>query len=239
MQHLGLKKPLLSYYQHNEEKREERLLTELADGQTVALVSDAGMPGICDPGAAILRAAIAAGNDVDVIPGPCALIQALILSGLPTERFAFEGFLPRGQALLPFLQGLRQEQRTLIFYEAPHRLQNTLQTMLQVFEPQRPVAVCRELTKKFQEVNRGPLAEICELWQQRTPKGEFVLVLGGQTGADNPDGAAENKTAAKEHLARLLAGGLKHKAAAREVAAIYDLPVNEIYQMGLAMKTAK
>jgi len=213
LQHLGLKKPLLSYYQHNEEKRESRLLTELAAGHTVALVSDAGTPGICDPGSAILRAAVAEGYEVDAVPGPCALIQALILSGLPTERFAFEGFPPRAQALLPYLQGLHQEQRTLIFYEAPHRLQNTLQMMLQAFGPERQIAVCRELTKKFQEINRGTLAEICALWQERQPKGEFVLVL-----------------------VRLLAGGMKHKAAAKEVAATYKLPVNEVYQMGLALK---
>jgi 16S rRNA (cytidine1402-2'-O)-methyltransferase len=234
LQHLGLKKPLLSYYQHNEEKRESRLLTELAAGHTVALVSDAGTPGICDPGSAILRAAVAEGYEVDAVPGPCALIQALILSGLPTERFAFEGFPPRAQALLPYLQGLHQEQRTLIFYEAPHRLQNTLQMMLQTFGPERQIAVCRELTKKFQEINRGSLAEICALWQERQPKGEFVLVLAGakteQTAA-NADPAA-----VQEHLARLLAGGMKHKAAAKEVAATYKLPVNEVYQMGLALK---
>lgn len=236
LQHLGLKKPLLSYYQHNEEKREERLLAELEAGHTVALVSDAGTPGICDPGSAILRAAVRAGHETDAVPGPCALIQALILSGLPTERFAFEGFLPRGQALLPFLQNLCGEERTLIFYEAPHRLQNTLQTMLQAFEPERPLAVCRELTKKFQEVNRGTLAEMCELWRQRTPKGEFVLVLGGQTASAAASAPEDVKAAAEQHLARLLAGGLKHKAAAKEVAALYQLPVGEVYQMGVDLK---
>lgn len=236
LQHIGLKKPLLSYYQHNEEKREERLLAELDAGHTVALISDAGTPGICDPGAAILRAAVQAGHETDAIPGPCALIQALILSGLPTERFAFEGFLPRGQALLPFLQSLRQERRTLIFYEAPHRLQNTLQVMLQAFEPERPLAVCRELTKKFQEVNRGTLAEMAELWQQRTPRGEFVLVLGGQSAEATPPDE-EIRENARQQLARLLAGGMKHKAAAKEVAAVYNLPISEVYQMGLDLKT--
>lgn len=233
LQHLGLKKPLLSYYQHNEEKREGRLLAELQAGRTVALVSDAGTPGICDPGSAILRAAVAEGHEVDAVPGPCALIQALILSGLPTERFAFEGFLPRGQALPPYLESLRQEQRTLIFYEAPHRLQNSLQMLLQAFGPERQIAVCRELTKKFQEINRGSLAEICALWQERQPKGEFVLVLAG---AEAEQTAAAEPAAVQEHLARLLAGGMKHKAAAKEVAAIYKLPVSEVYQMGLALK---
>lgn len=234
LQHLGLKKPLLSYYQHNEEKREGRLLAELQAGRTVALVSDAGTPGVCDPGSAILRAAVAEGHEVDAVPGPCALIQALILSGLPTERFAFEGFPPRGQALPPYLQKLQQEERTLIFYEAPHRLQNTLQIMLQAFGPQRQIAVCRELTKKFQEINRGSLAEICELWAERQPKGEFVLVLAGA--GPEQTAATANPAAVQEHLARLLAGGMKHKAAAKEVAAIYKLPVSVVYQMGLALK---
>ncbi|MCX4265978.1 MAG: 16S rRNA (cytidine(1402)-2'-O)-methyltransferase [Firmicutes bacterium] len=238
LQHLGLKKPLLSYFQHNEEKREGRLLAELEAGRTVALISDAGTPGICDPGSAILRTAVHNGHETDAIPGPCALIQALILSGLSTERFAFEGFLPRGQALLPFLQSLRQEKRTLIFYEAPHRLQNTLQTMRQAFEPERQIAVCRELTKKFQEINRGTLAEIAELWQQRTPKGEFVLVLGGAP-AEQPQAAEDIRQNARQHLERLLSGGMKHKAAAREVAAVYSLPISEVYQMGLDLKTAK
>lgn len=233
LQHLGIKKPMLSYFQHNEESREERLLSELAAGRDVALISDAGMPGICDPGEAILRAAVAAGYPVDAVPGPCALILALVLSGLSTERFAFEGFLPRGQALRPYLEQLAAEERTLIFYETPHRLQASLGIMLAVFGPKRRIAVCRELTKKFQEIDRGSLGEVCERWQEREPKGEFVLVLEG---AQGEEAAAPDLEEVRGHLARLMSGGMKHKAAAREIARIYKIPVSQAYQLGLEIK---
>ena len=233
LQHLGIKKPMLSYFQHNEESREERLLSELAAGRDVALISDAGMPGICDPGEAILRAAVAAGYPVDAVPGPCALILALILSGLSTERFAFEGFLPRGQGLRPYLEQLAAEERTLIFYEAPHRLQGSLKVMLEVFGQGRRIAVCRELTKKFQEIDRGSLGEVCERWQEREPKGEFVLVLEG---VQEEEAATPDMEEVRRHLNRLMSGGMKHKAAAREIAQIYNIPVSQAYQLGLEIK---
>lgn len=232
--HLGLKKPLLSYYKHNEAGREDELLARLAAGEDIALVSDAGTPGICDPGSAILRAAAQAGFEVDAIPGPCAAIQALVLSGLDTERFAFEGFLPRGKAKLEFLQKLSAEERTLVFYEAPHRLRETMQMLEQAFGGARKMAVCRELTKKFQEVQRGTVAELAAVWQEREPKGEYVLVLAGaEPGYLQPEAGEEQL---KAELKRLLDGGMKHKAAAREVAARYDLPVSEVYALGLAIK---
>lgn len=232
--HLGVKKPMVSYYQHNEEKREGELLARLAEGQDIALVSDAGTPGICDPGSAILRAAVAEGFEVDAVPGPCAMIQALVLSGLSTERFAFEGFLPRGKVQGEFLQKLKAEKRTLVFYEAPHRLRESLQVMLAVFGPGRRMAVCRELTKKFQEVQRGTVGELAELWQEREPRGEFVLVVAG---AEPTEVQGETDIEqVKAHLRRLLDGGMKHKAAAKELAAVYNLPVSEVYALGLALK---
>ncbi len=233
LHHLGVKKPLISYYRHNEAKREGRLLDELAAGRNIALISDAGTPGVCDPGAAILRAAAEQGFEVDAIPGPCALIQALVLSGLPTERFAFEGFPPRGGELLPYLQGLQSESRTLIFYEAPHRLRQTLSAMCRAFGPDRRAAVCRELTKKFQEIDRGTLDELCTEWQQRDPRGEFVLVVAGadDQAIDRPD-----EDAIRTHLARLLDGGMKLKAASREIAAAYGIPTKTVYEMGLSLK---
>ncbi len=231
--HLGLKKPLLSYYKHNEAGREDELLARLAAGEDIALISDAGTPGICDPGSAILRAAAHAGFEVDAIPGPCAAIQALVLSGLDTERFAFEGFLPRGQAKREFLQQLAAEERTLVFYEAPHRLRETMQMLAEAFG-ERPMAVCRELTKKFQEVQRGTAAELNQIWQEREPKGEYVLVLAGADPACHTPEVGEEQL--KAELKRLLDGGMKHKAAAREVAARYGLPVGEVYALGLALK---
>lgn len=231
--HLGLKKPLLSYYQHNEGRREDELLRRLAAGEDIALVSDAGTPGVCDPGAAILRAAVAEGFEVDAIPGCCAAIQALVLSGLSTERFAFEGFLPRGSARRPYLQKLLNEERTLIFYEAPHRFKESLTDLLAVFGGERRLAICRELTKKFQEVQRGKLAELAELWQEREPKGEFVLVLAG---AEPAAKQTVSEAEVSAHLQRLLDGGMKHKAAAKELAAQYSLPVSEVYALGLRLK---
>lgn len=231
--HLGLKKPLLSYYKQIEGRREDEILSRLAAGEDIALISDAGTPGVCDPGAAILAAAAEAGFAVDAVPGCCAAIQALVLSGLPTERFAFEGFLPRGAARRPYLQKLAAEERTLIFYEAPHRLRESLDDLLAVFGGERRIAVCRELTKKFQEIQRGTLREQNELWQQREPRGEFVLVLAG---AEEAPARAVSPEEVSAHLRRLLDGGMKHKAAAREVAAQYALPVSEVYALGLRLK---
>lgn len=232
LRHFGIKRPLISYYQHNEKAQEGTLLQALSEGKQVALISDAGTPGISDPGAAILRQAAAAGYETDAVPGACAAIQALVLSGLPTERFAFEGFLPRGAKLPPYLESIKEERRTLVLYEAPHRIKETLTAAARVLGSQRPAALCRELTKKFQEVNRGTLGEICELWAERQPLGEFVLVIGGaEEQATEP-----NLQEVEEHLHRLLRGGMKHKAAAKEVARCYDLPVSQVYALGLRLK---
>ena len=236
LKHLGIKKPLTSYYKHNEKAKEEPLLAALAAGKTVALISDAGTPVISDPGFAIAAAAVEAGFAVDAIPGPCALIQALLLSALPAEKFAFEGFLQRNKEGLSYLQRIANEERTLIFYEAPHRLRQTLSYLRQAFGENRKAAVCRELTKKFQEVNRGTLAELEALWQEREPQGEYVLVVAG----------AEPQEAAKTYtdefltveLSRLMAGGMKHKAAAKELGLRYDLPVSRIYELGLKLKNS-
>lgn len=233
---LGIKKPLVSYYREIEGKREDELLERLAAGEDIALISDAGTPGVCDPGAAILRAAVREDFEVDAIPGCCAAITALVLSGLPTERFAFEGFIARGSARAAYLDKLKSEERTLIFYEAPHRLRESLQDLAAVFGGERRIAVCRELTKKFQEVQRGTLDEMQEHWQEREPKGEFVLVVAG---AEPMAEQAATEGEVMAHLARLMDGGMKHKAAAKEVAAVYGLSVGDVYDMGLRLKDGK
>lgn len=230
---LGIKKPMISYYREIEGKREDEMLSRLADGEDIALISDAGTPGVCDPGAAILQAAVREGFEVDAIPGCCAAITALVLSGLATDRFAFEGFLPRGSSRASYLDKLKAEERTLVFYEAPHRLRECLADLAAAFGAERPVAVCRELTKKFQEVQRGTLGEMCDIWCEREPRGEYVLVVAGA------DPAAEQQASTDEvaaHLQRLMAGGMKHKAAAKEVAAVYGLPVGDVYELGLRLK---
>ncbi|MDD2569261.1 MAG: 16S rRNA (cytidine(1402)-2'-O)-methyltransferase, partial [Clostridia bacterium] len=195
---------------------------------------DAGTPVISDPGFAIAAAAIEAGFKVDAIPGPCALIQALVLSGLPADKFAFEGFLPRNKEGLNYLKSIAQEERTLIFYEAPHRLRQSLNYLQEAFGENRKAAVCRELTKKFQEVNRGSLSELNLLWQEREPQGEYVLVVEGAKANKGAQTYTEEFLTAE--LARLLAGGMKHKAAAKELGLRYGLPVSKLYELGLKLK---
>ena len=229
----NIKKPLFSYYQHNEKSREQQLLKSLEQGQNIALISDAGTPGISDPGAAALRAAVRAGFEVDAVPGACAAIQALVLSGLPTDKFAFEGFLPRGTAQKAYLEELKGERRTLIFYESPHRIKDSLSLMAAVFGAERPAALCRELTKKFQEIDRASLGELAERWAERKVLGELVLVVGGALPAAEP---AVSEAEISAYIARLLAGGMKHKAAAKEAAQKYDIPAAYAYQLGLRLK---
>ncbi|MGI5825594.1 MAG: 16S rRNA (cytidine(1402)-2'-O)-methyltransferase [Bacillota bacterium] len=228
----NIKRPMVSYYQHNEKAQEEHLLRALAEGKNIALVSDAGTPGVSDPGSAILQSAVRAGFEADAVPGACAAIQALVLSGLPTEKFAFEGFLPRGSKLTAYLETIKSERRTMVIYEAPHRIKETLQAAAAVFGGERRAALCRELTKKFQEINRGTLEEISELWREREVMGEFVLVVAGA----EPQTETIDPKEVEEHLKRLLKGGMKHKAAAKEVAKQYDLPAGEVYALGLKLK---
>ncbi len=227
LHHLGIKKPMLSYYQHNRKEREDILLEHLAVGETVALVTDAGAPAISDPGWELVAAAVEAGHEVDGIPGPCALILALMLSGLPTQRFAFEGFLPRGRDCSQTLEKLKGEDRTLVFYEAPHRLTDTLEAMAQILGGSRQAAVCRELTKKFQEIKRGTLMEILAYFQSVPVRGEFTIVLA-PAAADTKE--KPDQLALIAEVRRLMAGGMKHKAAAKEVAARYDVAANDLYR---------
>ena len=233
LSHFGIKKPMVSYHKYNEKNRESTLLEALQAGKDVALICDAGTPCVSDPGWIVVDEAAKNNYEIDSIPGPCAAIQALVLSGLPTDRFVFEGFLPRGNKLPPYLEELKNEPRTLIFYESPHRVKGTLEELRKAMGDDRKVAVCRELTKYYQEINRGTLREICDLWQDREIQGEFVLVLAGQ--AETEENEIDLKQV-QEHLKRLMDGGMKHKAAAKEVAKTYDLPVNQVYEMGLELK---
>ena len=236
LNHLGIKKPMVSYHKFNERSQEAAILRTLAEGKDVALVSDAGTPGISDPGWLIIQAAANQDCKIDAVPGPCAAIQALVLSGLRTERFAFEGFLPRGNKLPTYLEEMKSETRTMVIYESPHRVKGTLKSLLDTFGPQRQVAVCRELTKIFQEVNRGTLGEIYEMWQEREVQGEFVLVVEG---AEIDKTQTVDMEEVKARLARYIDAGMKHKAAAKEIALIYDIPVKVVYDLGLQLKEEK
>ena len=175
LNHLALKKPLVSYYEHNKASRSGRILERIQAGEVCALVSDAGSPAISDPGEDLVRQCAEAGIPVSAIPGPCAVITALSISGLPTGRFTFEGFLSTAKkSRNQHLDALRGETRTMVFYEAPHKLLATLEDMAAVFGPDRRISLCRELTKLHEEVLRTTLGEAAALYRQTPPKGEFV-----------------------------------------------------------------
>ena len=178
LQHWGITIPRISYHDHNKERRTPELLDRIKSGQQVALVTDAGTPGIQDPGVYIVRKALEQGIEPVVIPGPSALILGLVLSGLATDRFVFEGFLPAKKGRNTRLNSLAQEPRTLVFYEAPHRVEKTLSDLLQALGDRRAV-LARELTKKFEEVQRAEVSRLIEMVSNTPPRGEYVIVVEG------------------------------------------------------------
>jgi len=182
--HLGITKPLMSYFSYNEHKRVPELIERLRQGSSVAVVTDAGTPGISDPAYAVIREAVAAGFPVIPAPGASALLAALIISGLPTDRFVFEGFLPVKKGRKTRLAQLALEERTIVLYESPHRIGKTLDDVLATMGDRR-VAVVREITKKFEEIQRGAVSEVIARLQGTTPRGEYVLVVAGTAYREN------------------------------------------------------
>ena len=181
LDHYDITTPRTSYHDHNERQKAPHLVERMQAGGTVALVTDAGTPGISDPGFYLVRECVHAGVPVEALPGPTAFVPALTLSGLPTDRFVFEGFLPPKKGRQTRLQALAEEERTLVLYESPHRLVKTLGQLAEHFGDDRPAAVARELTKKFEEVQRGTLAELQTVFGERPKvRGEIVLVVGGR-----------------------------------------------------------
>ncbi len=179
LQHLGLHKPLIAFHINNEHRMVEQLAQRLAAGERFALVSDAGTPAISDPGFLLVRACIRNGVRVECLPGPTAFVPALVLSGLPCERFVFEGFLPQKKGRRTRLEGLRTETRTMVFYESPHRLPKALDEFISVFGPDRPASISRELSKLHEETLRGTLSALKAHFQAHEPRGEFVVVVAG------------------------------------------------------------
>ncbi|MCF8227120.1 MAG: 16S rRNA (cytidine(1402)-2'-O)-methyltransferase [Bacteroidales bacterium] len=177
LKHYEISKPLSSFHQHNEHKKLQQVIETLNSGKTIALVTDAGTPGISDPGFLLVRECIRNHIEVECLPGPTAFIPALVNSGLPSDRFVFEGFLPQKKGRNKRLQALKNEQRTMVFYESPHRLLKTLGEFAEMFGHDRQVSVSRELSKIHEETIRGTLAEIIEHFTKNSPKGEFVIVL--------------------------------------------------------------
>lgn len=180
LKHLGIEKKLYSHHKFNEHATVKMVAESIVAGRNAALVSDAGTPGISDPGFLLVRTCVEAGIEVETLPGATALIPALVQSGFPCDRFCFEGFLPQKKGRAKQLQSLAAEERTMIFYESPYRVVKCLEQFAEVFGPERRVSVSRELTKKFEQTVRGTVAEVLEHFRTTDPKGEFVIVLAGK-----------------------------------------------------------
>ena len=180
LQHLGLQKPLVSFHTHNEHRTVEGLVERLQRGERMALISDAGTPGISDPGFLLVRAAVQAGIAVECLPGPTAFVPALVVSGLPCERFVFEGFLPQKKGRRTRVEALRDEPRTIVLYESPYRIVKLLGELSEVLGPDRPTSVSRELSKLHEETVRGTLTELHAHFTEQEPRGEFVVCVGGK-----------------------------------------------------------
>jgi 16S rRNA (cytidine1402-2'-O)-methyltransferase len=218
----GVTAKLLSYHEHNEQGRARELVRRMEAGAVVALVSDAGMPLVSDPGLVLVQACVAAGMAVEVLPGPSAALAALVASGLAAERWRFVGFLPRKRGALEAILGDAAE--TLVAFESPRRLAGSL-AILAERDPERAVAVCRELTKVHEEIVRGTAAELAERFASRPARGEVVIVVGPQAGA----GAEGDRTAAIDAVRRLVAAGAKARPAARVVSELTGVPANALY----------
>lgn len=226
LNHFGIKKPLVSYHQHNQASAGQSVLRRLLAGENCALVTDAGMPAISDPGEDLVRLCGQEGIEVVAVPGGCALVCALALSGLPTGRFTFEGFLTvNRKGRREHLESLKQEERTMVFYEAPHKLLTTLEDLYEAFGD-RPISLCRELTKLHEETIRTTLAQAVERYRETPPKGEFVLVVAG---AEPQKEAAVTLEEAVALVLRRREEGMRMKDAVREVASLTGVNKNELY----------
>ena len=231
LNHLGIKKNLVSYFEHNKAQKGTYVLDRILAGETCALVSDAGSPAISDPGEDLVKQCAEAGITVCAIPGPCAVITALSISGQSTGRFCFEGFLSTAKkSRREHLEALLGEKRTMIFYEAPHKLLSTLEDMAAVFGDDRGISLCRELTKLHEEVIRTTLGQAVALYKENAPRGEFVLVVAGA-----PDEPVQTATAedAAARVAQLVEGGMSRKDAIKQTAKELDLPKNVVYDAAL------
>lgn len=235
LSHYDIHTPLTSYHQHTRGEKEEGLVRRLIEGQSIALVSDAGTPGISDPGADLISAAIAEGIPVTPIPGANAALSALVVSGLSTSRFAFEGFPPRTKTdRRAFFGALAAESRTILLYEAPGRVLETLQDLHRALGD-RPVGVARELTKLFEEVYRGTLAGAISHFSERRPRGEFVLAVGGAPAAPARSESPSDLDAVRLALQDALDSGETPRDAVRRVAAALKLPRRYVYSLLLEM----
>ncbi len=230
LNHLGLKKPMAAYHRHNCDAAGPAILRRIEAGESCALVTDAGTPAVSDPGEDLVALCAAAGVEVISLPGPCALTVALSVSGLPTGRFTFEGFLPLNKKnRRARLEGLAAEERTMIFYEAPHKLRATLEDLGAALGPDRPLTVCRELTKLHEEVLRTTIAGAAARFESQEPRGEFVLVAAGRP----PEAEEGDEDGAMARVGELRRGGMALKAAAAQAAAEFGVKKRGLYNRAL------
>lgn len=231
---LEIDTPMISYHEHNKHQKGKVLINYLNDGKNIALVSDAGMPAISDPGEDLVRLCYENDIPVSTAPSGCAFVIGLVLSGFDTRRFIFEGFLPMDKKeKRQVLSSIEKEHRTLIFYEAPHRLLDTLNEFSQTLGTERNIAVCRELTKKFEEVKKGTISEMLEHFTNVPPKGEFVIVLEGYSLAQQRQEEIEdfNKISIEEHMEIYLSQGLSEKDSMKKVAKDRGVGKSDIYKV--------
>ena len=230
--HFEISKPLTSYHEHNKDSKGGYLINKLLEGENIALISDAGMPGISDPGEDIIKQAIEHNIDIEVLPGATASITALVGSGLETAKFAFEGFLDRDKKVRRNqLEELKEERRTIIFYESPHRLKDTLKDMLKVLGNRR-IAVNREITKKYQEIIREDIETVINIFNEKEVKGEFVLIVEGFKGEKTVQNSYEDLTE-REYVITLMENGMDKKDAIKTVCKDRKLKKDVVYKQVL------
>ena len=232
LNHFEIKKPLISYHKFNEQGKSNEIINYLEDGKNIALVSDAGTPGISDPGSVIVERCIQENIDFEVLPGATAITTALVYSGLDTTKFLFRGFLPReNKDRKSVVSELLNSQETLIFYEAPHRLLDTLTFLLDTFGDRR-IAVCRELTKLYEQIYRGHLSEALKYFVENKPRGEFVLVLEGKKLEEIKQEKRDSwiDLSIEDHILKYMNDGISKKEAIKMVAKDRELPKNEVYK---------
>lgn len=232
LNHFEISKPLTSYHEHNKDSKGGYLINKLLEGENIALISDAGMPGISDPGEDIIKQAIEHNIDIEVLPGATASITALVGSGLETAKFAFEGFLDRDKKVRRNqLEELKEERRTIIFYESPHRLKDTLKDMLKVLGNRR-IAVNREITKKYQEIIREDIETVINIFNEKEVKGEFVLIVEGFKGEKTVQNSYEDLTE-REYVITLMENGMDKKDAIKAVCKDRKLKKDVVYKQVL------
>lgn len=237
LNHYDIQKPLTSYHEHNRESKGKVLLEKLMAGEKIALVSDAGMPGISDPGSDLVKLCVENHIDIEALPGAAAFVTALVASGLPTDKFSFEGFLDRDKKKRKKrLEEIKGEDRTLIFYEAPHRICTTLQDIVKVLG-NRQAVLARELTKKHEEFLRGSLEELEAHFQQREPKGEMVLMISGAAPEDRfQEISSWESLSIEAHLTQYMDSGMDKKEAIKAVAKERGIPKREVYECSIHLE---